>query len=84
MHRSLGLGGIEAMICGLSNALSKEHDVTVCTIVQPSPDDIFFRELAPAVKQLKVSCLHTGKDYDIRTTSNMYQEYYAELLLASR
>lgn len=45
----MGTGGIEAMICGLSNEMAKEHDVTVCSIVKPSPQDKFFNELSPAV-----------------------------------
>lgn len=49
IHRSMGTGGIEAMICGLANEMVKEHDVTVCTIVSPSPCDRFYNELVPAV-----------------------------------
>lgn len=63
MHRNLGTGGIEAMICGLSNELSKEHDVTVCTIVQPSPDDKFYRELAPEVKRDTIGRTGDGKPF---------------------
>ena len=49
IHRSMGTGGIEAMICGLVNEMSKEHDVTVCTIESPAPNDRFYNELSPAV-----------------------------------
>ena len=51
------------MICGLSNALSKEHDVTVCTIVKPSPDEKFYRELAPAVKRETIGRTGEGKPF---------------------
>lgn len=59
MYRNLGTGGIEAMICGLSNEISKNHDVTVCTIVAPSPDDKFYKELAPAIHRKSIG--RTGK-----------------------
>jgi len=63
MHRNLGTGGIEAMICGLSNELSKEHDITVCTIVQPSPEDKFYRELASTVKRDTIGRIGEGKPF---------------------
>lgn len=63
MHRNLGTGGIEAMICGLSNELAKEHDVTVCTIVNPSPDDKFYRELAPGIKRETIGRKGEGKPF---------------------
>ena len=63
MHRNLGTGGIEAMICGLSNELSKNQDVTVCTIVQPSPDDKFYKELAPGIKRESIGRTGGGKPF---------------------
>lgn len=61
MHRNMGTGGIEAMICGLANEMSREHDVTVCTIVKPSPEDKFYRELAPAVHRETIGRVGKGK-----------------------
>lgn len=61
MYRNLGTGGIEAMICGLSNEMSKEHDVTVCTIVAPSPYDKFYNELSPAVHRKTIGRTGKGK-----------------------
>ena len=63
MHRNLGTGGIEAMICGLSNELVKENDVTVCTIVKPSPDDKFYRELTPSIKRATIGRTREGKPF---------------------
>lgn len=61
MLKSLGTGGIEAMVCGLSNQLVKENDVTVCTIVTPSPGDKFYRELAPAITRKTIGRTGDGK-----------------------
>lgn len=63
MHRNLGTGGIEAMICGLSNVLSRANDVTVCTIVTPSPEDKFYRELAPDIKRDTIGRTGEGKPF---------------------
>ena len=68
MHRNLGTGGIEAMICGLSNELAKTNDVTVCTIVTPSPEDKFYRELASDIKRETIGrtgerALVTAREY---------------------
>ena len=49
MHRSLGAGGIEAMVCHLSNEMVKTDDVTVCTISTPSPNDPFYIRLSPKI-----------------------------------
>lgn len=49
IHRSMGTGGIEAMICGLANEMAKEHDVTVCTMRHPTPQDKFYNELSPNI-----------------------------------
>jgi len=63
MHRNLGTGGIEAMICGLSNELAKTNDVTVCTIVKPSPEDKFYRELVPNIKRETIGRTGEGKPF---------------------
>lgn len=49
IHRSLGAGGIEALICDLSNELVKSDDVTVCVIRKPDPTDIFYSKLSDKV-----------------------------------
>ena len=63
MYRNLGTGGIEAMICGLSNEMSIEHDVTVCTIVAPSPEDKFYKELAPSVHRESIGRIRKSKPF---------------------
>lgn len=49
IHPAMRSGGIESMICGLANEMSKHEDVTVCSIFQPNQDDIFWNKLAPSV-----------------------------------
>lgn len=61
IHRSMGTGGIEAMICGLANEMARNHDVTVCTIVTPSPDDKFYQDLSPAVHRATIGRIGKGK-----------------------
>lgn len=63
MHRNLGTGGIEAMICGLSNELAKSNEVTVCTIVTPSLEDKFYRELAPNIKRETIGRIGEGRPF---------------------
>lgn len=50
-HRYLGAGGIEAMVCGLSNEMAKTEDVTVCTVIRPYESDVFYNKLSPLVKK---------------------------------
>lgn len=63
MHRNLGTGGIEAMVCGLSNELAKNNDVTICTIIKPNPEDKFYRELSPAIKRDTIGRIGEGKPF---------------------
>ena len=45
IHPSLASGGIEAMICALANEMSKQHEVTVCSIFTPKDNHIFWHKL---------------------------------------
>lgn len=63
MCRNLGTGGIEAVVCGLSNEMVKEHDVTVCTIVTPSSEDKFYKELSPSVHRETIGRMGEGKPF---------------------
>lgn len=45
-------GGIESMICGLANEMVKTQDVTVCSIFEPLPDDVFWNKLSPSVHKM--------------------------------
>lgn len=53
-------GGIEAIVCGLANEMSKTHDVTVCTIFKPKEDDVFYARLSSAVKKITIGKLSFG------------------------
>ena len=63
MCRNLGTGGIEAVVCSLSNEMVKRHDVTVCTIVRPAPEDKFYRELQPTVHRATIGRVGEGKPF---------------------
>lgn len=51
MCRSMGAGGIEAIVCGLANELAKNNTVTVCTLRQYKDDDLFYHRLDPGVRK---------------------------------
>lgn len=51
------------MICGLSNEMAKIHDVTVCTIVTPSPSDKFYNELSSAVRRETIGRKGEGRPF---------------------
>ncbi len=53
-------GGIEAMVCGLVNELSKGNDVTLCTIFQPSVDDVFYNKLSSNVNKINLGKVNFG------------------------
>lgn len=52
IHTVMRGGGVEAMICGLANEMSKTEDVTVCSIFQPSEKDVFWNKLDSKVKKI--------------------------------
>lgn len=52
IHTVMRGGGVEAMICGLANEMSKTEDVTVCSIFQPSENDVFWNKLDSRVKRI--------------------------------
>ena len=52
--------GIEAIVCNLVNEMSKTHDVTLCTIFQPTEDDVFYRKLDENVKKITIGKKHFG------------------------
>ena len=51
MHTSLASGGIEAMICNLSNELVKKCSVSLCTIFEVRTSDVFESVLSNQVKR---------------------------------
>lgn len=54
IHTKMVSGGIEAIVCNLVNEMSKSHDVTLCTIFQPTDDDVFYRKLDNKVKKITI------------------------------
>ena len=58
-------GGIEAMICGLANEMSKTEDVTVCSIFKPSDEDVFWGKLSPRVHRISLGKTKIGFNISI-------------------
>ena len=54
IHTKMVSGGIEAIVCNLSNELVKSHDVTLCTIFQPTEEDVFYCKLDSKVKKVTI------------------------------
>ena len=60
MHTSLASGGIEAMICNLSNELMKMCDVSLCTIFEVRLSDVFESVLSSQVKRYTLGKRKSG------------------------
>ena len=99
MHRSLGAGGIEAMVFHLSNAFVKGNDVTVCTINQPSESDHFYINLDSSIKKetigkteksnpisiiFRIYRYIKGKDVDVIQLHGFFYFYSLAILLLHR
>lgn len=55
IHPSLSPGGIEAMICNLSNYMSNlGHEVTVCSIFAPRDTDVFWFKLSNNIHKVSL------------------------------
>lgn len=51
----MGAGGIEAIVCGLSNELALTNDVTVCTLKPSGKGDLFYTRLDPKITKHAIS-----------------------------
>ena len=60
IHPALKSGGIESIICSLSNEMVKNHDVTICTIFRPSDSDIYEKKLDPRIVRINMGKEKTG------------------------
>lgn len=60
IHPAMKGGGVESMICGLANQMAKTEDVTVCSIFQPTPDDVFWSKLDTSVKKVTLGKTKEG------------------------
>ena len=70
MCRSLGAGGIEAIVCGLSNELVKTDDVTVCTLRPSSDNDLFYTRLDSKIKKESIG---KGGESPLSTVFRVYK-----------
>jgi len=96
IHTTMRSGGVEAVICGLANEMCNIHDVTVCTIFEPSDNDVFYKKLNPAIGKLSLgkknvgfsikeifkiySLIRNGK-YDVVNIHGCFQYYFLAILL---
>lgn len=96
IHTKMVSGGIEAIVCGLANEMSKLHDVTMCTIFQPNQDDVFYEKLASRVTKHTIGKKNFGfsvaelfkifkyiKDggFDVVHVHGCFQYYFLAMLL---
>lgn len=71
IHPSLEGGGIEAMICGLANEMSKTETVSVCSIFEPKKTDVFYNKLSSSV--IKLTCHKKEKGFSLKVLLDIYQ-----------
>ena len=96
IHPSLASGGIEAMICALANEMSKQNEVTVCSIFAPTAKHIFWNKLSSRVKKhsiekvtkgfsisevFKIYALIRKRKFDVVYTHGFIQYYLLAVLL---
>ena len=60
IHTKMVSGGIEAIVCNLVNEMSKNNDVTLCTIFQPSGNDVFYNKLDSKVNKITIGKKNFG------------------------
>ena len=60
IHPSLSDGGIESMICHLSNEMVKTNDVTICTIFAPKAKDTLEQTLDSRIKRVSLGKVKPG------------------------
>ena len=60
LHTKMVSGGIEAIVCGLANEMSKTEDITLCTIFKPTDKDVFYKKLSTKVKKATIGKIKFG------------------------
>lgn len=96
IHTTMSSGGIEAVVCGLVNEMSKDHDVTLCTIFEPKETDVFYKRLESSVKKVSLGKTQKGfsinelikifelikkGDFDVVHIHGCFQYYFLSILL---
>lgn len=71
IHPSLEGGGIEAIICSLTNEMAKTEDVTVCSIFEPKESDVFYKKLSPSVHRL--TCHKRKQGFSLKELFRIYK-----------
>ena len=60
IHTSFSCGGIEAFISDLANEMVKTDDVSVCSILRPKMNDIFWSRFSPKIIKFSLDKLKPG------------------------
>lgn len=71
IHPSMAGGGIEAMICGLVNEMSKTNDVTLCTIFNVDKNNVFEQKISPLVHRQALGKEKLG--FSVKEVFKIYQ-----------
>ena len=79
IHPAMKGGGIESMICALANEMSKTENVTVCSLFQPQPDDVFWNKLSPNVHKKTLGKCKEGISF--KEIFKIYCEILISLLM---
>lgn len=64
-------GGIESMICGLANEMSKTDNVTVCSIFTPKTEDVFWNKLSTNINKITLGKSKAG--FSIKEIFRIYK-----------
>lgn len=59
-HSSLTSGGVEAMVVGLANSMSKSESVDVCLMYKPKESDIFLKKLSDDITVYDLGKVKSG------------------------
>lgn len=71
IHPSMSQGGIEAMISGLANEMSKDNDVSVCSIFAPTEASLFWGKLCESVNKFDLG--KTSKGFSLIEIIKIYK-----------
>lgn len=72
MHTRLSsTGGIESMIVGLSNEIVKHNHVSVCAIIEPEPNSVFYTRFSSEIKRTQLGIQKDG--FSIKTLWRVFR-----------
>lgn len=72
LHTGFNLvGGVESMVVALANEMSKNHDVTVCSVFKPNENSIFYTKIDERVDKIHLGVCKPG--FSLRNIFRIYQ-----------